>query len=103
MLASFLACGYTAGEIEKMLRSTNFKAFKDAKKGLLAKMENLYLFFLILHKAVLRPLMHVRFKNFGMYEGKVFYEWMGRRIAEKTDNPDILSLRMNSSFSELIP
>jgi NTE family protein len=70
MIATFLACGYTASEIERLFRTTNFEAFKDAKKGLLAKMENLY-------------------KRFGMYEGKVFYEWMGRRIAEKTENPDI--------------
>lgn len=42
MCATFLACGYTAGEIERMFRTTNFKAFKDAKKGILAKMENLY-------------------------------------------------------------
>jgi NTE family protein len=70
MLATFLACGYTSSEIERVFRTTNFQAFKDAKKGLIAKMENLY-------------------RKFGMYEGKVFYEWMGRRIAEKTENPDI--------------
>lgn len=32
-----------------------------------------------------------------MYEGKVFYEWMGRRIAEKTENPDILLPFYNSA------
>lgn len=69
MFSTFLALGYTSIEIEHMFRTTNFKAFKDAKKGFLAKMENLY-------------------KRFGMFEGKVFYEWMGRKIEHKTGDPD---------------
>lgn len=42
MFATFLALGYTSSEVEHMFRTTNFKAFKDAKKGVWAKMENLY-------------------------------------------------------------
>lgn len=48
MFATFLALGYNAEEIERVFRTTNFKAFKDSKKGVLAKMDNLYLLFICL-------------------------------------------------------
>lgn len=67
--ASLLAVGYTPHELEQLFKATDFNVFKDSD-GLLNRAEKLY-------------------KSFGMYKGKVFYDWLGKLFHQKTGKENI--------------
>eukprot|EP01111_Echinosteliopsis_oligospora_P007661 TRINITY_DN22918_c0_g1_i1.p1 TRINITY_DN22918_c0_g1~~TRINITY_DN22918_c0_g1_i1.p1 ORF type:complete len:211 (-),score=53.93 TRINITY_DN22918_c0_g1_i1:735-1367(-) len=75
--AALLAVGYTTKELEGILRITNFKVFKDTDS------------------TIVNP-----FKTFGMYKGKVFLDWMGDLLKNKTGNPDITFKQVKDEYKK---
>ena len=68
IVASLVAAGYSAEELHDVLKSTNFYSFED--KGWEDKIALLG-----------KPLSIV--KDHGLYEGKVFHDWIGDLLAKK--------------------
>ena len=68
IVASLVAAGYSAEELHDVLKSTNFYSFED--KGWEDKITLLG-----------KPLSIV--KDHGLYEGKVFHDWIGDLLAKK--------------------
>ena len=70
IMAAAVACGYSADEIETVLRETDMNDFKDGSWTLMGKAWDLIF-------------------NFGIYKGDYFYNWVGDIIAKKMQDPDI--------------
>jgi len=64
-----LCVGYTPEELEHIFKNHDFKTFKDSD-GLIDRAGTLY-------------------NKFGLYKGKVFYDWLGKLIENKISLPDI--------------
>jgi len=80
IIAALLCIGYTPEELEVILKKQDFKLFKDAE-GLLDRASQLY-------------------KTYGLYKGKVFYEWIGKLIYEKTGSPDTTFEQIFTRFNK---
>jgi len=70
LVASFLTIGYSADELEKILKDTDYCIFRDNTIGLI------------------RNCIRIM-KNYGFYKGDKYLEWLGERIKDKTGNSDI--------------
>src|SRR5438034_8892619 len=68
IVASLVAAGYSAEELHDVLKSTNFYSFED--KGWEDKITLLG-----------KPVSII--KDHGLYEGKVFHDWIGDLLAKK--------------------
>ncbi len=68
IVASLVAAGYSAEELHDVLKSTNFYSFED--KGWEDRITLLG-----------KPLSII--KDHGLYEGKVFHDWIGGLLAKK--------------------
>lgn len=80
IMAGLLAVGYTVEELERLFRDTNFATFKDGDaNNIISKAEKL-------------------FKNFGVYKGKVFNDWLGTLLAAKMHNADITFDQLHSQL-----
>lgn len=81
IMAVAVAVGYTADEIEKLLRETDMNDFKDGSYTLVGKAWDLIF-------------------NFGLYKGNYFYKWIGDIIAVKTGDPDISFQQLQDRYGK---
>ena len=71
-----ISIGYTATEIDSMMKELRLQKFNDGKGGVLGK--------------------YKRFRNdFGIYRGKVFLQWLQQLVAFKTGNENFTFLQLH--------